>query len=237
MPRLRSLIARPSATACLCAIALAGCGGSGEPGDPGGNGASGLESIAGIYDLTTDLTGTDFDDGSGGVRDEMYLEIGSDGTYRVHDYVGDTFDRGPNCYEVVLDDRLIALGGDRYYYESLGPDSEVIMRRQENDLSVSVTNAPAPQEDTVADVVDTELAPQEDTIAETSGTEFRPQEDTVAQTGPTERTSTTILPAVAGLSVDDLEPCEASFDDPSTEDAPDADAIKQVGPLGLRRSR
>lgn len=64
--------------------------------------------LAGVWNASDDF----------GVEvDELYLVIDANGLFRDYDYMGDTFDQGPNCYE--LESGWLEKSGDLYtlHYE------------------------------------------------------------------------------------------------------------------------
>lgn len=52
------------------------------------------EDIVGVWDFSTDE--------AGGLRDEYYIHVSSDGTVTVYDYYGDSYDDQGNCYSVSI---------------------------------------------------------------------------------------------------------------------------------------
>ena len=110
--------AAPRLAAVLVAgplVLLAGCGG-------GDDDAAGTREIAGLWDASY----AEFDE-----IDVAYVEITVGGAWTRHDYEGDAFDGGDNCYSSVTS-RVERVAGDRYRIE--GPDEfaggrEAVARR------------------------------------------------------------------------------------------------------------
>ena len=78
-------------------LTLTGCGSSSSSDPANSNNNSNtatdatLSKIAGVWDASTTI---------GQVTDEFYSVIRNNGTFTDYDYLGDSFDMGPNCYLV-----------------------------------------------------------------------------------------------------------------------------------------
>ena len=118
----------------VLALVTAGCGGGGSSDTPapdrGGevNTTPTLDDLAGVWDVSYTYSG------SRG-RDERYLIIQSNGDLTGYNYVGDSYDNGPNCYEVEnlkLEDQ----GGGQYHFISNGVWVVVTVTVSDTDLKI-----------------------------------------------------------------------------------------------------
>ena len=106
----------------LAAILLAGCDDSSNGGGTGSGGSGGGETlnISGSISSLADIVGVyeDFWDEGGGIIDEIYIEIAADGQVWEHDYQGDSYHQGPNCYDIGYWDEIEHRGGNVFYSDA-----------------------------------------------------------------------------------------------------------------------
>ena len=103
--------AAPRLVAALVAgplVLLAGCGGGDDP--DAAAGSVDTREIAGLWDASY----AEFDE-----IDVAYVEITAAGGWTRHDYEGDAFDGGDNCYSPIVH-RVERIAGDRYRIEGPG---------------------------------------------------------------------------------------------------------------------
>lgn len=156
------------ALAATCAAALLGCDArDDEPGTDGGgsagipadglppegvppdavpaDGRSDTAVVAGLYDARyEDL----------GAIDVAYVEISGDGAWTEHDYQGDDFDGGANCY-VSIAYRLERVAGDRYRIarpDVPGRAREARLVRAADSLRVTYADAAGGTDNSVTEV-------------------------------------------------------------------------------------
>lgn len=122
----------------ISTLMLMGCDDSSNGSSSGGSGGSqsgsqvvnvsgpinGLSDIVGVYEY--------FWDEGGGIVDEIYIEFAADGNVWEHDYQGDSFHQGPNCYDIFYWDEIEHRGGNRFYSDASGEEFEA--RFENNEL-------------------------------------------------------------------------------------------------------
>ncbi|MCH8550903.1 MAG: hypothetical protein LAT62_03135 [Natronospirillum sp.] len=106
--------------AALCL--LTACDDSSNGNSSGGGGGGGVSggatiNVSGNITSLSDIVGVyeDFYDEGGGIIDEIYIEIAADGTVWEHDYQGDSYHQGPNCYDIWEWDEIEHRGGNTFY--------------------------------------------------------------------------------------------------------------------------
>ncbi|MDY7025247.1 MAG: hypothetical protein SVC26_02770 [Pseudomonadota bacterium] len=102
------------------AMSLVACGGDSSDGDSSGGQDSlmfsqneAAQMLVGVYDESYEVDG---------VIDELYFEITANGEEIVYDYLGDSFDLGPNCYLKETLGRLTPQGDDQYVFTTYSED-------------------------------------------------------------------------------------------------------------------
>lgn len=101
-----------SASIAVSLLFLSGCG-SESGNSEGSSTVENLDDIVGVYE--------DFDT-YGGLIDEYYIVINSDGTIYDYDYMGDAYDNEGNCYDIYQTDELTHVSGNTFYSEDLESD-------------------------------------------------------------------------------------------------------------------
>lgn len=112
--------------AALCLLAACDDSSNGNSNGGGGVSGGGTINVSGNITSLSDIVGVyeDFYDEGGGIIDEIYIEIAADGNVWEHDYQGDSYHQGPNCYDIWEWDEIEHRGGNVFYSEFSGAEFE-----------------------------------------------------------------------------------------------------------------
>jgi len=106
----------------LCLVGLAACSSGGNKGgttgtltggtDTGSTDSSTSQTGGGVTAAIAGLWNETTDEGADGT-DVIYTQFNADGTGTSYDYLGDTFDEGDNCYDII-NFTIEVLGNNQY---------------------------------------------------------------------------------------------------------------------------